>query len=68
MPDPPQVPSADDTGAQPAPVTGSAPQQGEAPGVSALPDGDVTSDHVVTSDQVVAPGEPAPLDPDDTEH
>ena len=74
MSDFPTPPEADDVDKAVAPVTGSAPQQADAAGASALPDGTVAAEGVVDAADVVAPeqgtaaGEPAPLDPDDTEH
>ncbi len=68
MSDFPTQPEADAVDEGPGPVTGSAPQQAEVPGASAEPERVVSSDDVVSAEQGVAAGEPAPLDPYDTEH
>ncbi len=52
----PNQPETDAVQEEPQPVTGSAPQQAEGEETSLLPD------------EGRAEGEPAPLDPDDTEH
>ena len=56
MSDFPNEPEADAVQEEPQPVTGSAPQMAEGEGTSVRPG------------EGRAEGEPAPLDPDDTEH